>query len=124
MMVVRDQNSTRLRKVHSQPMSFARFPRLYNHCNSAFVSEAYTRIREAFERGRRLEASEEPDGLRLKVVADEIRARCFSLLDNLRLTQGVPGEWVDRLRGCISELEIRLRNASNELLGVNSGRDR
>lgn len=105
-------------------MSFVRLPRLYDDCNSVFVTEAYTRIRESWKRGRRLEASEEPDGLRLKVVADEIRARCFALIEDLRLTRGVPGDWVDRLKSSIIGIEDRLRNTSNELLGVNIGRDR
>lgn len=92
--------------------------------DSLHITEAYETMKEAHRRGANLLAMEAPDGVRLKIAADIIKARSFPLLDQLRRMVNVPRNWVEELTVCVGMLEAQLREAARELqdLGIRNDR--
>jgi hypothetical protein len=72
---------------------------------SAYVFEAYRKIKQHYQRGVNLLSQEEPDGMRLKLVADDLQTRCFPLIDDLKQMRNVPFNWATSLVDCIGTLK-------------------
>lgn len=94
------------------------FPSLYSGARSPYIPEAYKTILKYHEKGRRLLASEEPDVLRMKIVADDIHYNAMPYVNDLRKMSVVPKRWITRIETCCVGIEARLRDAIKRLEGL------
>lgn len=99
------------------------FPNLRARNVSPNIRVAFSRIETYYQRARRLLSVEEPDGVWLKIAADNLRQCCVPLIDAIGRSRSLPKSWVRRLMQCIAEVESQLREGVHELQGINQNTD-
>lgn len=100
------------------------FPPLFENCPSYYIVEAYDRIKTFHKTGYLLLLQLDVDIIQLKVAADNIRLRCFPLLDNLIYAAIVPRDWLEEVKDLVHEVEESLRARVKTLQDLGSAADK
>lgn len=91
------------------------FPSLYNRHTPAYVREAYDKLKEGYHRANNLLGTEEPDAIRLKIVADNLENLYLPLINALQRMREVPRFWIDGIAEILAAMVICLRSVSSRL---------
>jgi hypothetical protein len=83
---------------------------------------AYNQISGHYIRGHELLSQEEPDTIRLKVLADTLLDQCLPTLVNISRIPGIDANWSEQAKNLFVGLEHSLRSSIDAIQGSDSKR--
>jgi hypothetical protein len=98
-------------------MVAADLPLLPTNRLPANVLIAYNQIARSYVCGQALLSQEQPDTIRLKVLADTLRNQCLAVIMNISKVPTVDTAWANQVHELFVELECSLRSSVDAIQG-------